>query len=193
MGNQTTSDNQLVNEGDVLREILGAIKEDIGGHFFMGIIEYLHDKIHNGEQLLSAHTFTSVSNGATVWLLQKTGQTKYLHSELEIYTVGQWQFTSYANPVLSDNGTELLQINRLSNSSYVPEGSIYHTPTITNNGTQRLQFSFGGGTNPAQATTGSLQDRLESVFAPNTDILIGLTNQSGATQYISVIANYYEE
>lgn len=60
-------------------------------------------------------------------------------------------------------------------------------------GTPRLNFKFGGGTNPSQTSTGIAEERLESLFAPNSDVLIGLKNESGSPQYVSFVFDFYEE
>jgi hypothetical protein len=51
---------------------------------------------------------------------------------------------------------------------------------------------FGSGTNPSQSSTGVFSERLESLFAPNTDVLIEYTNESGQAQDLSVYLNGYE-
>jgi len=156
-------------------------------------VDYISEKVHAGEFLTAAHVFTSVANGETVYTRQAVGSTKYLHSTLELSSTGLWNFKSYIGTTYTDDGTAVTQVNRKSDSSYVPDGLIYHTPTIDALGTLRLDFDFGSGTNPAKATTAVGSERLESVFAPDSDILVALTNNSGSTQRISVVANYYEE
>ena len=156
-------------------------------------INYLHEKVHKGLMLFTSHTFMEVPDDGTVYLRHKCGETKYLHSQLDLSTTGEWSFTSYGGSTYTGDGTEITQINRKSDSDYVPETTFYHTPTIDTLGTQRLQFNFGSGNNPAQATTGEFSERLESVFAPDVDVLIALQNLSGATQNISGVFNHYEE
>lgn len=156
-------------------------------------IDYFHQKIHEGKMLFASHVFEEVIADATVYLRHISGSSKYLHSVLEIASTGEWEFVSYAGTTYTANGTVIPQINRKSDSTYVPEATFYHTPTIDVLGTPRLSFLFGSGTNPAKATTSEFGERLESVFAPGVDVLIGLTNKSGATQNLSAVFNYYEE
>ena len=156
-------------------------------------INYLHNKIHKGEMLFVSHTFLAVPNNGIVYFRHLSGATKYLHSQLELATTGEWSFTSYAGTTYTADGTLLPPINRKSDSTYVPESLFYHTPTIDDLGTPRLVFHFGSGNNPAQATTGLFAERLESEFAPGVQVLIALQNLSGTAQNISGVFNYYEE
>lgn len=178
---------------ELLAQLLRALKKEPSGDVYFGSIAYTHNKVHEGKMLAANHVFTNVANGATVYFRQAVGPTKYLHSILEISSTGLWNFKSYVGTTYTADGTAVAQVNRKSDSTYVPDGLVYHTPTIDTLGTLRLNFDFGSGTNPAQATTAVGTDRLESVFAPNTDVLVALTNNSGATQRLSIFANYYEE
>jgi hypothetical protein len=164
----------------------------IGTEQAMVNITLLHNKIHLGTMLFTSKTFLSVADGATVYVRHVSGSTKYLHSEVAIETVGQWEFTSYVGTTYTLDGTGLELFNRRSDSTYTPEVVFYHTPTIDVLGTPRLNFTFGGGTNPAKAISGEFSERLESVFAPNADILVGLKNQSGSAQFVSFVYNFYE-
>jgi len=166
---------------------------NVDEHGNMITIDYMHDKVHKGEILFASHTFLNVPNDGVVYLRHLSGDTKYLHSQLELSTTGEWSFTSYAGATYSANGTLITQINRKSDSEYIPEVLFYHTPTIIDPGTARLVFNFGSGNNPSQATTGQFSERLESVFAPDIEVLVALKNLSGAVQNISAIFNYYEE
>lgn len=156
-------------------------------------IDYLHQKVHEGRMLFVSHIFRNVANGATVYIRHIAGPTKYLHSEVLATSAGQWLFQSYAGTTYTANGTLLNILNRKSDSTYSPEVLFYHTPTINVLGTVRLGFLFGSGTNPAQASTGLFSERLESNFAPLTDVLVGFTNESGSVKDISVTFNFYEE
>jgi hypothetical protein len=156
-------------------------------------IEFLHNKVHEGRMLFISKVYLNVANGATVYIRHVSGPTKYLHSEVIIETVGQWEFTSYSGTTYTSDGTIIPIINRKSDSTYVPEVVFRHTPTPLVLGTVRLNFVFGGGTNPSKSISGSFAERLESVFAPNADVLVGVTNQSGSNQYVTFTYNFYEE
>ena len=109
-------------------------------------MDYLHNKIHEGEMLVASHVFATVADDATVYIRQSVGSLKYLHSVLEFNSTGLWNFKSYVGTTYTADGTLLDQTNRKSDSEYVPDGLIYHTPTIDTLGTLRLDFDFGSGT-----------------------------------------------
>ena len=157
------------------------------------VMDYLHNKVHRGEMLYVSKVYAAVTNGSTVYVRHVSGPTKELHSDVIISTVGQWEFTSYSGTTYSSAGTIIPIINRKSSSTYVPEVVFRHTPVPLVLGTPRLNFIFGGSTNPSRSVSGGFQERIESVFAPNTDVLVACQNQSSATQYITFTYNFYEE
>lgn len=159
---------------------------------FLGM-DIIHQKVHEGQMLFASYVFAVVAAGATVYIRHKSGTTKYMHSVVSLKTVGQWDFTSYAGTTYTVDGTIIPILNRKSDATYTPETVIRHTPTINVLGTPRLNYKFGTGTNPAQSNSGTSEDRIESLFAPNTDVLIGLKNESGANQYLTVIFDFYED
>lgn len=180
-------------QNDIAARLVRALKKSPSGNVYFGQMDIIHDKVHKGEMLFISYVFTSVANGATVYIRHTCGATKYLHSQLLTNTIGQWTFTSYAGTTYTAAGTTIPILNRKSDSTYVPETVFRHTPTINVLGTPRLNFTFGGGTNPSQATTGTLADRIESLFAPNTDVLIALKNESGSTQFLTITIDFYED
>lgn len=173
--------------------MIKGMKKDEEGNSSFGIINYLHNKIHEGKMLFSSHVFETVLNDGIVYLRLKVGALKYLHVTLNVETTGLWKFESFQDTTYTDDGTELTQWNRKSDSEYEPDSMFWHTPTIDVLGTPRLNFVFGSGTNPAKATSGSFSERLESEFEPDLDILVRLTNLSGSTQMVSGVYDYYEE
>ncbi|MHA1302989.1 MAG: hypothetical protein ACTSPI_04730 [Candidatus Heimdallarchaeaceae archaeon] len=157
-------------------------------------IDYLNEKIHRGEMLFVSKVLTVANNGV-VYIHHIAGSTKYLHSKIEAKSVGAWRFTSYIGTTYSDPGDELTQVNRKNDSSYVPQVVFYENEVGDINvlGTERLDFIFGSGTNPAKASSGTGTEKLESAFAPDVDILVKLVNNSGSEQLLSIIYDYYEK
>lgn len=152
-----------------------------------------HSLVERGRMFFISHTFASVLNGASVYVRHVTGATEHLHSVVSFESVGQWEFTSFKDTTYTADGTLLTPINRRTDSDVVLGSTFYHTPTIDVLGTPRLQYTFGSGTNPAKSSSSQESDTLESVFEPNADVLVRLTNNSGATQYLSIIYNVYEK
>lgn len=155
-------------------------------------IDYLHNKVHQGEMMIVSYIARNVASNATFYIHHKSGTTKYLHSEVTANTTGKWLFTSYNGATYTANGTVIPIIKRKSDSMVTPTAQFWHTPTITSNGTVRLQQLFGSGDTPSRVTSGEASERLESIFAPNLDILIGFTNETNASQDISIVFNFYE-
>jgi len=180
-------------QNDIAARLSKMLKKSSSENVFAGTIDIIHQKVHEGRMMFVSYVFPTVANGATVYLRHTCGATKYLHSQLLVNSIGQWTLTSYSGTTYSAAGTTLPILNRKSDSTYVQETIFRHTPTINVLGTPRLNFTFGGGTNPSQATTGTLTDRIESLFAPNTDVLIALKNESGSTQFLTITIDFYED
>ncbi len=150
-----------------------------------------HERVHHGEMFMVSHTVDSVAKDESVYIRHISGR-EHLHSLLTVETVGQWRFTSYAGTTYTGQGTVLTPINRRSDSSHNMGAIFYHTPVIDVLGTPRLDFIFGTGTNPSRVNTGQFSEDLESIFAPDSDVLVKLTNESGSNQYLSSLFNCYE-
>lgn len=150
-------------------------------------------KAGEGIGFFVSHVFDAVPDKEIVYFHHKSGLEKNLHSIININAVGQWRFTSYSGFTLSDDGTLIEPINRKSDSQVTLSAEFWHSPTVVSEGNTRLDIMFGSGNNPSRVTTASFGDEIESVFAPTTDVLIGLENLSGTTQYLSVVFNVHEE
>ncbi len=150
-------------------------------------------KAGEGQGFFVSHIFEVVANNATVYLKHKSGLNKFLHSILDINTIGQWRFTSYSGFTTTADGTVIPSINRRSDATNTLDATFWHTPTVTVQGTPRLDFMFGAETSFFSTSTSAFDEEIESVFAPETEVLIGLQNLSGGSQYLSVIFNVHEE
>jgi len=155
---------------------------------------HVHRLIHEGKMFMVPHIFLAVAPGATIYLRHYGATTKYLNSILDINTVGEWTFTSYSGTTYTADGTEITPVNRKSDSTEVLESTFEYNPVIDVLGTPRLPIRFGYADIPAKASTSEFNEALESVFAPGTDVLIGLKNESvSKTYYLSILFNVYED
>lgn len=179
---------------ELQNQMLSALKRENDGTVNFGTIDYYHNKTHEGKALF-VNDVKTVANGASVYIHQVSGNSKYLHSQIEVNSIGAWRFTTYVNTTYNDAGDELTQINRKTDSDYVPQVKFYDVEVgdINTLGDLRSDFAFGSGSNPAKASGGSISESRESVFEPDLDVLIKLTNNSGSEQLLTVIFNYYEE
>jgi len=178
----------------LLKKMLNALKRDGNDEAYFSSMDLITNKINEGEMLFVSKV-VSVLNGADFYIHHVSGSTKYLHSVIEANSIGAWRFTSYSGTTYTDPGDLLDQINRKNDSAYSPEVKFYENVVgdIDVLGTQRLDFTFGSGTNPAKASSGVASEMFKSVFSPDTDVLIKFTNNSGSTQLLSLVFNYYEE
>lgn len=157
------------------------------------VISPIDYRANKGEAFIVSKTFNSVDDGDTVYVRHISGSNKTLKSVVSIETVGQWNFTSYTGTTYSSNGTLLTPINRQAGATYSPEVLFYSDSIVNTIGATRLSFTFGTGTTPARTTSGSFSDGTASIFPSTTDVLVGLTNNSGSSQYITIRYDFYEE
>ncbi len=178
---------------ELLKKFLNALVTSIDGLISFRQIDVFNDKIEKGEALFVSEVYT-VANGADIYIHHVSGSTKYLHSMVEASSVGTWAFVSYAGTTYVDPGDLLTQVNKKSDSAYTPEVKFYENLVgdIDVLGTERLSFTFGSGTNPAKASTAAATEKSFTIFAPDDDILVKLTNNSGSEQLLTVLFTYYE-
>lgn len=155
-------------------------------------IDILHDLIHRGLLFTVNYIFRGVTAGQSRYIYQKTGLDKALHAQVEAKSVGKWLFESFGQPTISNVGTELTPITKNTKSTYVVQSKFYHTPTVTDEGIPRVEEVFGSGTNPNRFTSGSIEERIESIFGSEYGVLVKLTNESTNTQDLTVRITFYE-
>lgn len=192
----------LVQQSDYEGQILGSYKNEDGDYEVSPVIidnngyivmqDLIHHFVHKGIMMRVVYTFQAVANNASVRIHHKSGTTKYVHSQLEVESIGRWRFQTYGGTTYSNAGIIVNSFNRRSDSTYIPQVAFYHTPTVNVLGTLRIDEYFGSGTTASTRTTGSISDRIESVFAPNADALMVLTNLSGTSQDVTVSFDFYE-
>jgi len=163
---------------------------DKQGH--ISSIGLIHDKVHGGRMFFVNKVFRAVPNNTSVYIRHITGVGKELHSEFISDSIGKWSLNTYLNSIYSNNGVEVIPINRRSNSTYLVTSKFYHTPIITTLGDKRFEYLFGAGDRPNRVTSGNFTQRIESVFGEGVEVLIEFKNESGNPQDIAIIINAYE-
>ena len=157
-------------------------------------IDTIHANVHKGIMLTVGKTY-EVADSASIYIHHTSGAARWLHSQVAAETLGEWLFESFEGTTYSNNGVELPIFNRKSPSPYVPEVKFYDVliAQIDVLGADRFSRSFGFGDIPSRLTTGSINQRIESDFGPDVDILTKWTNNSGATRKITIGFDCYED
>lgn len=180
---------------ELLQRLLSALKNGIGSAFYLGTIDIAHQHVHQGEFFTANHQELAVANNGVVRLRVTTGAANYAHVVIVINAEGKARFKTYSGTTYTAagtaaDGTKLTVFNRLSTGS-APTSTIRYNPTVNVLGTLRGNFTVFAGTGP-QSTGSQSGDRYESLLAPNTDVLITLTNVSGSAQDMEMILEWYE-
>lgn len=154
-----------------------------------GMIDPVHAAIHDGRYFDSMLTSLALANDATFYLHFKS-PTLYVHLIAEVSAMGECLFKTYLATTYSAPGTVVPVFSRVVGGSYTSDMQVWHTPTITLLGTARFDKLIVGGTGP-QSTGGSASQRVETIIAANTDILLSLKNVSGQAKDIGISLEWY--
>ena len=151
-------------------------------------IDYSHHEVHSG----SAYTFdrnVELANGATTDILLITpNTTKWAHFLYELDVEAEATFTIY-EAATATAGTAVTVTNRNRNVTNPATVTVSHTPTgITTGSTTIRVHHLGAG----KSLGGGARGVHEFVLKQNTKYLIRITNLTTSTNWVSLIADWYE-
>lgn len=153
-------------------------------------ISTTHHLVHEGKMFTSNHIFEDVPDNGKVYFMHKIGS-KPVHAITEYDCEGKTYVKSYAGPVITSNGSLVPYFNRNTLSSEIPTNQNYEGPTISSLGTLRLSQLVLGGLGP-QSTGQRGSNSIESIFSPNTFVLLEFHNVSGQSKDIALTMHWYE-
>lgn len=186
----------MMLQNDTNARLNKALKINLSGSDVnASIIDITHQHVHDGEFFTSNYEELAIANNGVARLRITTGA-NYCHLIINGEAEGKFRFKTYSGTTYTGAGTlpdatKLTVFNRKTDSVIAPTTIIRHTPTVNVLGTLRGLRTIFGGTGP-QSTGGGDSDRVESLIAPNTDVLIVMTNVSGSAQDLSVVLEWYE-
>lgn len=190
MGHNVLLTGKLVTDRTIVKEIL----VDAGGYLITVSTE--HSKVHQGEMFSAGYYDAAVVTTGDIELLVQIPAGTSAHTYFKVLAGGDSLFEAFEGTTFSAAGTSAGTLNNNRTSSNTPTVTVTHTPTLTTDGTLIWQEYIPGGTGSGvgQVTPGAVQNIAaeQSIFAPSTNYLFRLTNNSGTTQPLQIQLAFYE-
>ena len=149
----------------------------------------IHWRIKESKEFFGNHSFTSVSDGASVYLQIKTGA-KSAHGNIFVCSDGKLNFNLYENPTLHANGATITSFCMNRETTANSTTTLLSTPSINSEGTF-LENGITGSAGKFTATGGDITGAYWWL-KPNEDYLVKTTNSSGTDSDICVKYNWHE-
>lgn len=171
-------------------------KTNTSGTSYTGTIDKIHQEVHEGKFFTYNYLESGVLNNGFA-RIRLTTTTKAVHVMLYLDIEAKVYFktrsgTTYTVAGTLPDGVKLTAFNRRTNSSVTATAEVRYNPTVNVAGALRGNRMFPGGTG-GNSVGLSGGERVESVIAAGTDILLEVQNVSGQTRDIGIIIEGYEE
>jgi hypothetical protein len=154
-------------------------------------IDYAHHEVHAGSEYFITYSATVASGNSMDILVITPDTTKWSHAPWEIESTLVTTFYIYEGTTVSNNGTDLSEINSNRNSASVAGTQTYHTPTVTGTGTQIYIEAFGISTGAFVRVGGESNSTQEIILKQNTKYLFRITSGTNGS-LISFRLRWYE-
>lgn len=159
-------------------------------------IEYVHQKIHEGQGFICNYQEEAVTNDGVHDLLFRT-QGKAVHMDMYVEVGGKFYLTAYTGSEFATFGTDpdndTLSLRNCIVGGALPSCLVTSDPTLEVDGLGDAieNFVLVGGTGPQSVGTSARRD-FETIIPPNTDLMLRLTNKSGQAKDFNVMVAFYE-
>lgn len=155
------------------------------------VIDYPHQKTHEGRYFSGGYYDSSVANNGTLDILIQSSSSQYMHTKFSAVSSGNATVQIYEGTTVSAAGTGVTMTNHNRASSKVFSGTVTHTPTVTGVGTQVNGTGFIAG-GPGGGEGGDFDFSNEFILNISTNYLFRITNVSGSSAKISASIQGYE-
>lgn len=186
----TDSNNRRQNAGDAIREVLGSIKENTDGGYYIEVIDTLHQTVHQKKMHTISYTKEAVAAGGSLFVRIIPGVNKDVHALINFSGEGKTRLRSYTQATYTANGTLYTPFNRQTAEPNSLECTVYIDPTINVIGPYRGNDFVGSGA--AGARAGGTGSGIESIINSGTELLIEVINASAVASDLGCIVNLYE-
>ena len=151
----------------------------------------VHYRIVHSNGWISSHMWTAVASSASVYLHIKAGSTKDPHGNFTVESEAKVTTEFYENPVLTGDGTRLVEncLNRQDQATSVT--CCFHTPTVSSDGTL-LEINMKGSAGRTLDIGGTITDRGYWILKKDESYLIKVTNNDAGTKDIVISYVWHE-
>ena len=160
-------------QNDTNARLNKGIKKDTDSSYYFGVIDVLHEAVH--EKKMHTISLTTLSVARLAW-----------GSE------GKSRLKTYIGTTYSANGTVYTPFNRQTKEANNLECVVYVNPTINVLGTARGNDFVGSGGATAQRIGGTGSSDIETIVNAGTELLIEVQNVRGSASDLNLICNIYE-
>jgi hypothetical protein len=161
-----------------------AVPLEVDEHNNLGVVnvDYVHEKVHDGEVFSFNYFDSDVDSGETMRLKIVTGS-KYFHFVFEAQFEAKAIFRSRSGGTYgagtAPDDVKLTKFARKTDSTKTIETVVTYEPTVTTAGIVRGFRPILGGTGNSRVGSSIGPTRIESLIAPNTTIILEIENTSG--------------
>jgi len=152
-------------------------------------VEY--NEVQSGGMFTLSKTFLAVATNAFVDV-RLTAGTKPLHFVLNYTSEEKARLQTYLGTTYTGAGTVVTPFNRKTDSTQTLTAVCRIAPTVGTLGQIRGDDMIGSSTTGGNKSGGTGGYGLETIIAPNHDILIRLTNVSAQAKDLNAVINMYE-
>lgn len=168
------------------------VDQGVGGDSRWSVIDTVHKYVHSGNYFSGGVYNGAVANAGTLTILVQNGA-DFMHTVFSAVVTGNSTIKLFENPTFSIAGTAVTMSNHNRSSAKVLLGTVTHTPTVSNNGIQINGTSLMAGGEKSKALGSEFGGfGSEFVLAKNTNYLIQITNNSGASAEMDLHLNCYQ-
>lgn len=154
------------------------------------VVDNAHNRIHEGKSFIASFKTpdgSPLGDNATLEFLIAT-RAKILHFTFQPGGNSDLEIEFFEDTTVTNNGTEVPVVGLNRERSIASQGDVYRGPTISSDGDLLLNEFTSWSTGVPQP-----RSTLEWHLKPNVNYLVRITNRAGATQPVSLIANWYQE
>ena len=157
-------------------------------------IDLEHFEIHLGNLYTFSQTFRTVADNNYIYI-RISPQSNQCHAQINWGAEGKAYLRTFVHTSFPLVTTEYVPWSRNIALTTVPTVKMYTLQTATANllGTMRGDDAVGASENPNNQAGGSGNGRLETVIPQGKELLIEVQNVAGASKYINVVINFYEQ
>lgn len=187
-GRMIKEDNTITNVADIQD---GVAKIDTDGGYYQGVIDVIHQAVHEQKMHTISHRENTISNGS-LYILIVADADKDVHARIAYNGEGKTGLKSWVNSVVDVQGVEKIPFNRQTALGNLMDAKFYINPTFITKGDQRGDDFLGTGGNVAQRVGGTGSSDIETIVNAGTTLLIEVVNENATAYDLGVIMNVYE-
>lgn len=147
-----------------------------------------------GNLFSTGDTFVDVAagNSINVLLENPADSGKYVFTNSQVITTGEFLYHKSLNPTISSVGTDIQIVQRRSDQPNNNIASAYKNATVTEDSTRRFNDKIVGAQDLGNRVTGSTQSSPDTIVAPGDAVYFEAENVSSSAQTVTLDTDFAE-